>query len=413
MEEQHYGLEKSKSNSRVSDRVKKKTWYNIIYPSYKSRCESFKKLFKEIPDDQRLIVGKYVQIFSSKTHSKSKNDSISMTPVTRLDYSCALYREILVHGRMYVTLDFMCFHANIFGWETYLTLKWKNVTSITKEKTALVIPNAILIATSTEKYFITSFAARDKTYLMLFRIWQSALMNKLMSPQEIWQCVHSSYGEKLGLTSDDEDYIDPEDENPLNPDTSDQLKTCPNEVKKSTEELTMESNKKINETARCANGNQTESNISSVSNIDSDAITIRVPLPSKLSRTRKGLDANEIPTDESMSTDTEDENSVPFELTAECTSLHEGRQLLHTILPINIEGLLTMLFSKSKFFVEFHNIRKTTNMVYRDWIDNADGTKTRKLNFTVAVTQSVGPKTSHVSPETIVQSLRLFFIHYD
>lgn len=57
LEQLGYGLEKSKSNSRVSDRVKKKTWYNIIYPSYKSRCESFKKLFKEIPDDQRLIVG--------------------------------------------------------------------------------------------------------------------------------------------------------------------------------------------------------------------------------------------------------------------------------------------------------------------------------------------------------------------
>lgn len=52
-----FGLERSKSNSRVSERAKRKAWYNVIYPSYKSRCESFKKLFKEIPDDQRLIVG--------------------------------------------------------------------------------------------------------------------------------------------------------------------------------------------------------------------------------------------------------------------------------------------------------------------------------------------------------------------
>lgn len=55
--EHSFELERSKSNSRISDRVKKRSWYNIIYPSYKSRCESFKKLFKDIPEDQRLIVG--------------------------------------------------------------------------------------------------------------------------------------------------------------------------------------------------------------------------------------------------------------------------------------------------------------------------------------------------------------------
>lgn len=113
---------------------------------------------------------------------------------------------------MFVSQDYLCFHANIFGWETYLCLKWTNITAITKEKTALVIPNAITLTTEQEKYFITSFAARDKTYLMLFRIWQNALLGKSMAPQEIWQCVHNCYGEQLGLTSDDEDYIDPKDE---------------------------------------------------------------------------------------------------------------------------------------------------------------------------------------------------------
>lgn len=113
---------------------------------------------------------------------------------------------------MFVSQDYLCFHANIFGWETYLFLKWTNITAISKEKTALVIPNAILLSTEQEKYFMTSFAARDKTYLMLFRIWQNALMGKSMAPQEIWQCVHNVYGEQLGLTSDDEDYIDPKDE---------------------------------------------------------------------------------------------------------------------------------------------------------------------------------------------------------
>ena len=90
-----------------------------------------------------------------------------------------------------------------------MIVKWKDVTSITKEKTALVIPNAISICTPKEKFFFSSFTTRDKTFLILFRVWQNTLMNRPMPTQEIWQLVHSYYGEELGLTTDDEDYIDP------------------------------------------------------------------------------------------------------------------------------------------------------------------------------------------------------------
>lgn len=56
---QTFVFEKSKSGSKISNRVKLTSWYNVIYPSYKSRAEQFKKLFKDVPDDQRLIVGMY------------------------------------------------------------------------------------------------------------------------------------------------------------------------------------------------------------------------------------------------------------------------------------------------------------------------------------------------------------------
>lgn len=105
--------------------------------------------------------------------------------------------------------------------------------------------------------------------------------------------------------------------------------------------------------------------------------------------------------DASYTTDSEEENSVPFVCTAECTSMHEGRELVKTILPINVESTFTLLFSKSKFFAEFHSKRKTTNIVYRDWVDNDDGTKCRTINFTVAITQAVGPKSCNVRRITI------------
>jgi len=90
-----------------------------------------------------------------------------------------------------------------------VSIKWKDVTAITKEKTALVIPNAISITSGKDKYFFATFTSRDKSFLMLFRVWQNTLMNKPFSAQEIWKHVHTCYGEELGLTTDDEDYIDP------------------------------------------------------------------------------------------------------------------------------------------------------------------------------------------------------------
>ena len=46
----------------------------------------------------------------------------------------------------------------------------KDVSAMTKEKTALVIPNAIQICTSNEKLFFCSFTARDKAHVTLFKV---------------------------------------------------------------------------------------------------------------------------------------------------------------------------------------------------------------------------------------------------
>merc|ERR1711970_1305046 len=63
-----------------------------------------------------------------------------------------------------------------------------------KEKTALVIPNAVQVCAGSEKLFFTSFAARDKTHMMLFRLWQNALLDSPATQTEIWSWVQSVYG---------------------------------------------------------------------------------------------------------------------------------------------------------------------------------------------------------------------------
>ena len=50
---------------------------------------------------------------------------------------------------------------------------------MTKEKTALVIPNAIQMVTNNEKFFFTSFTSRDKAYVNVFKLWQNALLDQV------------------------------------------------------------------------------------------------------------------------------------------------------------------------------------------------------------------------------------------
>ncbi|KRJ97195.1 protein Aster-B isoform X11 [Drosophila yakuba] len=506
--------EKPAKPSRLSERAKKKSWYNVIYPNYKSRAEDFKKLFKDVPNDERLIV----------------------------DYSCALQRDILVQGRLYVSQNYVCFHANIFSWETYLSIKWKDVTAITKEKTALVIPNAISISSGKDKYFFATFTSRDKSFLMLFRVWQNTLMNKQFSPQEIWKHVHTCYGDELGLTTDDEDYIDPtlnndnepdfdfqtaidddsnsqrqsqqsnqsNQSNPLLPQSgnssassgggvrasaprksktkyffnsskssanasasgSDNNKTRESsrklnkKMKQNAKELTLSSVKpaeqsvSVTMSAPSASSSSTagsttassstianhtgsgsgsgslsgsntaaasgsgsdkmsaEKKVSTVSNSAAVAAATAAQsqasassgsgsLESKLEIKRKlgkmhrqreeGKNAAEsVPTDVSDSSDSE-ENNLPFVPTTECTSTHEGRQIVHTILPINVDTLFNLLFSKSKFITDFHAMRKSTDLVLGEWTKNEEGLQVRTVNVTVQLAASVGPKTSKVT----------------
>lgn len=85
-----------------------------------------------------------------------------------------------------------------------ITLAFKDVVNITREKTARWIPNAVQVCTAAEKvnswrshtfesvcrkintspslllqFFFTSFSARKKTYEGVFRMWQNNLLDKV------------------------------------------------------------------------------------------------------------------------------------------------------------------------------------------------------------------------------------------
>ncbi|KAJ3541640.1 hypothetical protein NMY22_g3805 [Coprinellus aureogranulatus] len=88
------------------------------------------------------------------------------------DYGCALQREILIQGRLYISENHICFHANIFGWITDLAIPIDEITTLEKKMTAFVIPNAIQITTRQARYTFASFLSRDTTYDVIYNIWR-------------------------------------------------------------------------------------------------------------------------------------------------------------------------------------------------------------------------------------------------
>ncbi|KAJ8613378.1 hypothetical protein CTAYLR_002305 [Chrysophaeum taylorii] len=85
----------------------------------------------------------------------------------RRDFSCAIERKILLHGRLYVTDRFICFYSNLFGFEKKIKIPYSYITCITKEYTAVFIPNAIAIITARKEYIFRSFWDRDECYEVL------------------------------------------------------------------------------------------------------------------------------------------------------------------------------------------------------------------------------------------------------
>ncbi|KAF9573703.1 hypothetical protein EC968_008219 [Mortierella alpina] len=120
---------------------------SFVYANEK-RFSDFHSLFRSVPDDEKLIE----------------------------DYGCALQKEILVQGRLYISENHVCFNANIFGWVTNLVIAFSEITAIEKRLTAFVIPNAISIVTTTNTkgHFFASFLSRDAAHDLLMAAWRNS-----------------------------------------------------------------------------------------------------------------------------------------------------------------------------------------------------------------------------------------------
>ncbi|XP_069910833.1 GRAM domain-containing protein 2A isoform X2 [Oryctolagus cuniculus] len=65
--------------------------------------------------------------------------------------SCALQRDLLVQGRLYISPNWLCFHASLFGKDIKVVIPVLSVQIIKKHKMARLLPNGLAITTSTSQ----------------------------------------------------------------------------------------------------------------------------------------------------------------------------------------------------------------------------------------------------------------------
>ncbi|KAK6462363.1 hypothetical protein DFJ63DRAFT_287900 [Scheffersomyces coipomensis] len=160
---------------------------NLKYASNK-RNKDFHQIFKRLPATDPLID----------------------------DFSCALSKDILVQGRMYLSSHYICFNSNILGWVTNLVIPLQEVIQIEKKSTAVLFKNGMIIRTLHHKHTFATFLSRDSTFNLITTVWHKVLLeNSDIDPSKLFKVGRGRNGSKTSLTSrsfGDEDSNDISDE---------------------------------------------------------------------------------------------------------------------------------------------------------------------------------------------------------
>uniref|UniRef100_A0A7N4P3C0 GRAM domain containing 1C n=1 Tax=Sarcophilus harrisii TaxID=9305 RepID=A0A7N4P3C0_SARHA len=350
----------------------------ISSSTYKYRNEEFKRQFSHLPESERLVV----------------------------DYACALQKDILLQGRLYLSENWLCFHSNIFRWETTISIALKDITFMTKEKTARLIPNAIQIVTESEKFFFTSFGARDRSYLSIFRLWQNVLLDKSLTKQEFWQLVQQSYGTELGLNAEEMENLSlslEDNEQPRSPGRSSLEEFGERDEKLSRSiSFTHEPICRVPET-ESFNGSTPKMGLRKE---DSQSPTQDKKNPLLISERKlnrsppKALDLNKneyLSLDKSSTSDSVDEveENIPER------DLN-GRLFINCVFHISADRMFELLFTSSRFMQRFTNSRNIIDVVSTPWNIETGGDQLRTMTYTIVLNNPLTGKFTSATEKQIL-----------
>ncbi|KAI1230777.1 hypothetical protein IHE44_0008658 [Lamprotornis superbus] len=233
---------------------------------------------------------------------------------------------------------------------------------------------------------------------------RNVLLAMPLCPKELWHFVHQCYGNELGLTSDDEDYVPPDDDfNTMG--YCEEIPVEENEVNDSSSKSSMEAKpeaspqlpkKSVTASTLTSTGSSeapasfdgvlpeeeeavAESPVEKdlgIANIMGEKIDIIGPVSSP------SLDFNDnedIPTELSDSSDTHDEGIY----------LGKGHQ--------SVDKLYDLLFTDSQFQRDFMEQRRFSDIIFHPWKKEENGNQTRVILYTITLTNPLAPKTATVT----------------
>ncbi|XP_042729753.1 GRAM domain-containing protein 2B isoform X2 [Lagopus leucura] len=135
---------------------------------------------------------------------------VSIDEPLKQSFTCALQKEILYQGKLFLSENWICFHSKVFGKDTKISIPVLSVTLLKKTKTALLVPNALIIATVTDRYMFVSLLSRDTTYKLLKSICrhlEDTSMGNSPSPSSVENSFRADRPTTLSLDFN-EDYSD-------------------------------------------------------------------------------------------------------------------------------------------------------------------------------------------------------------
>ena len=153
----------------------------------KARNRTFHHTFRSVPEDDFLIE----------------------------DYSCALQKEILLAGRIYISEGHICFSSNILGWVTTLVISFEEVMAIERETTAMVFPNAIAIQTLHARHIFRSLLSREATFDLMVGIWKAshpAAFKKSIAGKQVGNDIVQKTDKPAEVDSESDEGSEDEDE---------------------------------------------------------------------------------------------------------------------------------------------------------------------------------------------------------
>lgn len=163
---------KSSSMSSVNSTAVKSPQTETASPSTLSSAQS-------LSYDKHLYIDEFFKNSSYRYATLKRNADFhnifgSIPVENRLldDFSCALSREILIQGRVYISENYIAFNSNILGWVTNLVVPFSDVINIEKKLTLGLFNNGIAIETKETKHYFATFITRDATFDFLNTVWE-------------------------------------------------------------------------------------------------------------------------------------------------------------------------------------------------------------------------------------------------